>query len=296
MLFAKDLSMPEGPVLLRDKSWVVVETGPDRGCVTHVSADGETKRIIAKTGRPNGLAVDDVGVIWAAETNTPSLLRLTMNGQKVVFLTSCNGEKFLFPNDLVFGPDGALYMTDSGILFSDLFPGGKLRPDFRDIRLNGRVYRIDLDTKEIEKIDSRIRFPNGIVFGPDDYLYVSEMLTGMVYRYKWEDGTIVGGREAFSNVIDPKASGGLSGPDGMKFGKDGNLYVAVYGQGEVTVLGKEGEVIRRIKTEGRLPTNCAFGPAGLKKLYVTEDEFGTLEVHDVGTDGFQLYNGQRRGH
>ena len=177
-----------------------------------------------------------------------------------------------------------------------LFIWGKLRPDYRDIRLDGCVYRIDLDMKEIKKIDSRIRFPNGIVFGPDDYLYVSETLTGMVYRYKWEDSTIVGGREDFSSVIDPQASRALTGPDGMKFGKDGNLYVTVYGQGEVIVLGKDGEVIRRIKTEGSLPTNCAFGPAGSKKLYVTEDELGTLEVHDVDTDGFQLYNGQRRGH
>jgi gluconolactonase len=291
MIFAKDLSVPEGPVLLADNSWVVVEMGSDRGCVTHVSADGKTKRVIAKTGRPNGLAVDDVGVIWVAESNTPSLLRLTMDGQKVIFLTACDGEKFLFPNDLVFGPAGALYMTDSGILFSDFAPGGKVRPDYMDIPLDGRVYRIDLDTKEIEKIDSGIRFTNGIVFGPDDYLYVNETLTGMVYRYKWDDGGIVGGREDFGNVIDPQVSGGLMGPDGMKFGEDGNLYVTVYGQGDVTVLGKDGEVVRRIKTKGSMPTNCAFGPRGSKQLYVTEDENGTLEVLDVGTDGFPLYRG-----
>ena len=44
-------------------------------------------------------------------------------------------------------------MTDSGIRFKDIFPGGKLRPDYMDLRLDGRVYRIDIYTKEIEKID-----------------------------------------------------------------------------------------------------------------------------------------------
>jgi gluconolactonase len=94
--------------------------------------------------------------------------------------------------------------------------------------------------------------------------------------------------------MDPDYSGGFRGPDGMKFGADGKLYVTVYGQGDVTVLGSDGEVAGRIKTEGSLPTNCAFGPAGSRKLYVTETEFGTLEVFDVDTDGFPLYTGLRR--
>ncbi len=75
----------------------------------------------------------------------------------------------------------------------------------------------------------------------------------------------------------------------MKFGLNGHLYVTVYGQGDVTVLGKDGKVSERIKLEGRLPTNCAFGPEGSKKLYITETEFGRMEVFDVGVDGFPLY-------
>jgi gluconolactonase len=46
-----------------------------------------------------------------------------------------------------------------------------------------------------------------------------------------------------------------------------------------------------MKTEGSMPTNCAFGPPGSRKLYVTEDERGTLEVLDVDTDGFPLFRG-----
>jgi gluconolactonase len=290
MIFSSDLSVPEGPVLLSDGSWLVVEMGPDKGSVTHISPDGQDKRIVAKTGRPNGLAVDKDGYIWVAESQDPALLRLTLDGEVEVFLKECNGEPFLFPNDLAFGPDGALYLTDSGILFEDFAPGGKVRPDWMDVYPDGRVYKVDVTTKAIEKLDTGIRFTNGIAFDPDDNLYVNETLTGMVFRYEWKDGE-VGPREDFGNVIAPDAPEGIKGPDGMKFGANGHLYVTVFGQGDVTVLGPDGAVVDRIKTEGSFPTNLVFGAPGSKKIYVTEDEFGTLEVFDVDTDGLPLYIG-----
>ncbi len=292
MIFARDLGVPEGPVALADGSWLVVEMGPDRGCVTHLGEDGSIERVIARTGRPNGLAVDGEGTIWVAESQEPSLIRLSMDGSSEVFLTGCDGEPFLFPNDLCFGPDGALYMTDSGLRFEDWAPGGSIREDFMRAEIDGRVYRIDPKTSGIEKVDQGLRFTNGIAFGPDDDLYVSETLTGMVYRYGWEDGVVVGGREPFGNVVYGEPTGTPIGPDGMAFGKDGKLYVTVYGQGDVTVLSPEGEVVERIETAGRLPTNVAFG-AGERKIYVTEVELGQVEVFEVDTEGLILYSSDR---
>jgi gluconolactonase len=270
--------------------------GPDRGCVTHISTDGQSKRIIGKTGRPNGLAVDKDGIIWVAESMkpVPCLIRMTMDGETEVFLTECDGEPFLFPNDLAFGPDGALYMTDSGIMFEDFAPGGNIRPDWETVPIDGRVYKIDVQTKEIKKLDSGIRFTNGIAFDPDDNLYSNETLTGMIYRYQWNDGE-VGPREDFGNVNAPQGPKGLKGPDGMKFGANGNLYATVIIQGDVTVLGPDGAVVQRIKTDGDFPTNLCFGPPGSKKIYVTEDAKGTMEVFDVDTDGLPLYTGEVKG-
>jgi gluconolactonase len=289
MLFCDGLSVPEGPVVLKDGSWLVVEMGPDRGCITHISKDGKEKRIVAKTGRPNGLAVDRNGMIWAAESQKPSLLKVTLGGEVETVLTACGAEKFLFPNDLAFGPDGMLYLTDSGILFEDFAPGGKVRPDYLDAAIDGRVYKINPQTHEVEKIDSGIQFTNGIAFGPDDNLYVNETLTGMIYKYEWQNGNVIGGRQEFGNVIAPDAPAGIKGPDGMKFGADGRLYVTVFAQGDVTILDAGGKVSDRIKTNGALPTNLAFGLPGDKRIYVTEDKHGTLEVFDVGVDGFKLY-------
>ena len=286
-VFASGLFFPEGPVALPDGTWLVVEGG-ERGCVTQISADGKTRRTVAVTGLPNGLAVDSSGAIWVAEPKVPSLLRVTLAGHVEVFLTECNGEPFLYPNDLCFGPDGALYLTDSGITAADFEPGGKVRPDFNTCPMDGRVYRIDVRTKTIEKIDSGLRFTNGIAFGPDNDLYVNETLTGAVYRYRWKDGG-VGPREVFGNVWNESTYPTLRGPDGMAFGADGKLYVAVFGQGDVTVLGTDGRVVERLRTQGSRPTNVAFGLPGQRKLYVTEYERGQIEVFPVETDGLALW-------
>jgi gluconolactonase len=287
MIFATGFIAPEGPVALPDGNWVIVEGGAARGCVTHISADGQTKRIVKKTGRPNGLAVDSHGVIWVAESKMPSLLRLTMDGKADVVATECDGEKFLFPNDLCFGPDGALYLTDSGVFIDDFAPNNQIRPDYMDVRYDGRVYRVDVETGKVKKLDTGIKFTNGIAFGPDDLLYANETLTGNIYRYE------NGARMLFGNVIRPDAPPGWKGPDGMAFSTDGRLYVAVFGQNDVTVLGRHGEVTERIRTEGNLPTNIAFALPGRKRIHVTEYEFGQMEAFDVATDGLPLWAGPK---
>jgi gluconolactonase len=289
MILVKDLGNPEGPVLLPDgKSLALVEMHPDRGWITRLSLDGKKRGVIVKTGRPNGMTIDRDGILWVAESvNPPSLLRVTLDGKAEIVLTACDGEPFLFPNDLCFGPDGMLYMTDSGVLHGEW---GKLTPDERRVAgTDGRLYRIDLKSMFIEKLDSGIPFANGIAFGPDGYLYANGTLSGMVYRYKWDNGKI-GSRTAFGSVVNPDLPESYRGPDGMAFGQNGNLYVAVVGQGDVTVLGPDGGVVRRIQLEGLAPTNVVFGPPGSRKIYVTEQGVGHLEVHDVGTDGLLLYN------
>jgi len=287
MIFTDGLSRPEGPALLHDGSWLCVEMGPDRGCVTHISADGRTKRVVARTGRPNGLAGGGGGGVWVAESiDPPSLLRMTLDGRFGVFMTECEGEPFLFPNDLCFGPDGGLYMTDSGIPYATWV---ERRADYRNVATDGRVYRIDLRTRRATRLDTGLRFANGILFGPDNSLYVNETITGNLFRYPWEGGAIVPRREFITNVLDPYGPDVYKGPDGMALGRDRRLYVTVFGQGDVTVLEPDGALVRRLPLEGKSPTNVAFGPRGEQRIYVTEQGNGRIEVLAVKTEGWPLY-------
>jgi gluconolactonase len=291
LIFANGLKNPEGPVSLVDGSWLIVEGGADRGCMTWISPDGQTTRVVAKTGRPNGLAIDSKGAIWAAESKFPSLLKVSFDGRVETVATGCDGEPFLFPNDLCFGPDGAIYMTDSGVFIDEFAPNNAVREDFESIDYDGRVYRIEPASGRVTKLDSGIKFTNGIAFDSAKALYVNESATGAIYRYAWSDEEVSSEREYFGNVVDSSLPKAWRGPDGMAFGLDGRLYVAVFGQGDVTVLDASGQVAERMKTHGSLPTNIAFAGAGSKRVYVTEYESGTLQTFEVPCDGLPLWSG-----
>ena len=73
-------------------------------------------------------------------------------------LPAVDGEPFLFPNDLCLGPDGALYLTDSGVVIQEFAPNNQIRPDYTSVYYDGRVYRIDIASGRVEKIDSGIKF------------------------------------------------------------------------------------------------------------------------------------------
>jgi gluconolactonase len=290
LIVCDDLGEPEGPVLLADGSWLVTELRPDRGCVTRISAAGSERHVIARTGRPNGLALDRDGVLWVAESgSTPSVVALTLDGRELRRFTTVAGEPMLWPNDICVGPDRFLYVTDSGMLVGEHLPNGRLRDDYATATYRGRVYRIDPATGDGTVLDDGLRFPNGIAFGPSGNLFVSETLTGNVYVYRRSSGS-VWPRSLFGNVIDGERElPGLRGPDGMAFSDDGRLWIAVFGQADVTVLRPDGSVSERIPTRGREPANVAFGPPGSGTVVVTEHQLGCLEVLAVDATPLPLY-------
>jgi gluconolactonase len=284
-IFTTDLGYPEGPVPLPDGSVVVTELARARGCITHVAADGSHRRV-AVTGRPNGLAIDRDGVLWLAESLGPALVRVTLDGAVEQVADELAGEPLLWPNDLCFGPDGALYLTDSGALVSDFMDGDSPKPGWEDVPLDGKIFRVDRDTNEATVLDRGLAFINGIAFGPDGLMYATETRTGNVYRYSPDSWR----RELFGDVLDDDWPGtGFRGPDGMAFDADGNLYVAVFGQGDITVLDASGDVLRRLPLRGSLPTNCAFASDGSRSLFVVENEHGTIERIELETDGLELW-------
>ena len=103
--------------------------------------------------------------------------------------------------DIVFGPDGDLYITES----------------------TGNVERFDGRTGEYRGLfagGSGGDF-EGLAFGPDGNLYVSEdhYVSSSVKRFHGTTGAFLG------NFVAP-GSGGLNGPRDLIFGPDGNLYVS----------------------------------------------------------------------
>ena len=289
MVFCENLEHPEAPVRLRDGSWLVVQMRMGNGAVCRISANGKNVSEIRQTGRPNGLLAGKNGDIWVAETWEPSLIKLSANGSSRVIARGNRERLFLWPNDLVWGPDGAIYMTDSGVLVSDLISAEGLRPERWSGPMEGRLYRIDPETEAVECLDSGFQFANGLAFGPDGRLCVAETVTGNIYRYDFTDRLEINSRILFATVMDKTEPGRVAGPDGLAFDKVGNLYAAMFGLGHVAVVGPSGHVSRRITTKGSGPTNLAFGEDGSNQLYVTEFQRGQIETLTVPGEGYIPY-------
>jgi streptogramin lyase len=129
-----------------------------------------------------------------------------------------------------------------------------------------------------------------MVFGPDENLYVSNLLGGPtfaqrgVFRYNGVTGE-------FMDVFVPGGSGGLRRPLVLVFGPDGNLYV-----GDVGALAQGGLAIRRYDGHTGAPIDVfvASGSGGLgagDPQFFTFGPDGNLYVASQGTHRILRFSG-----
>ncbi|WP_299587549.1 SMP-30/gluconolactonase/LRE family protein [uncultured Microbulbifer sp.] len=283
-----DLQEPEGPVCLPDGKIYVVEMSSTRNCVSRIDTYGRYQQVGHPGWRPNGMAIDGDGNLWIAGAGVKKLVRMRPDGVILNTYEGPEGRPYLWPNDLVFGQNGLLYMTDSGIDPDKFFQGQTIRADFRDCEYDGRVFEIDPSNGRVLRvIDSGLSFPNGIAFDANDVLYVGETLTGNIYRYDLISSASIEAK-LFGNVVIGSPNDCV-GPDGMAFGDDGQLYCAVFGQGDVSVLDCDGRIVERIPTCGIRPTNIAFCEDRTGGAVVTVLDLGCLEWLDLPSRGRGLY-------
>jgi gluconolactonase len=287
--FATGVGAPEGPVPLPDGSMYVTEMSAATLQVTRLFPNGERKVVKRTGGRPNGLAIDGDGNLWIAEAGLRAVICIDVEGRELQRIDHDGEQDFRLPNDLCFGRNGLLYLTDSGLAAKDFLDGQNFAEGYRRFAWDGRVYEIDPVKGEVLRIlDRGLLFTNGIAFGPDDSLYANASFTGEIYRYD-VFGAAKPKRELFGNVLQPFEGDDFRGPDGMCWGEDGRLYCTVYGQRNVTVLNKDGSVAQRLPLEGDNPTNCAFALSG-KTLLVTEVDRGRVEQLATPCGGLALYH------
>jgi len=144
-----------------------------------------------------------------------------------------------FPNDIVFGPDGNLYVSHTTV---DGQHGGVLRYDGTTGGLLGDF-----------AVGGPLVGTGGILFAPNGDLYVSNRGGDSILRYDGKTG-------AFIDTFVPSGSGGLQRPRGLAFGPDGDLYVSSSGgpQGVLRYNQTSGAFIDVFAANARSPQGIVF--------------------------------------
>ena len=153
-------------------------------------------------------------------------------------------------NDAACDPQGRLW---AGTLADDHRAGG------------GALYRLDPDGR-VERMLDGLTISNGLGWSVDGgTMYFADSGPRVIHAFAFdgERGTIADGR-VLVEVPDEVGT-----PDGLTVDADGDLWVAVYGAGQVHRYTPEGELREVLSVPARETTSCAFAGPGLSRLYVT---------------------------
>jgi gluconolactonase len=217
-------------------------------------ADGQKQEVIS-LGDPDGNTYDKQQRLLDCASVLRAVIRLSPDGKSYVIVADhYQGKRLNSPNDVVLGPDGAIYFTDPT---SDLPAGQKQEIPFKGVYRIGKDGQVQLLTKELTE-------PNGLAFSPDGKkLYVddSEQRNIRVYDFQ-PDGTLANGR-----IFGDEKAGPKDGvPDGLKVDMEGNLYAV--GPKGIWAWSPQGIHLGTIVVPEQ-PANLAWGDADYSTLFIT---------------------------
>jgi gluconolactonase len=248
---ATGFGFTEGPVW--DKTGFLYVSDEETNKILRVYNDGHKEEWIS-LGDPDGNTYDRQLRLLDCASVLRAIIRIRPDGQYTVLADRYQGKKFNSPNDVVLGPDGAIYFTDPTL---DLPQSEK-----QEIPFQG-VYRLD-EEGDVTLLTKELSQPNGLAFAPDGkHFYVddSELRNIRVYD------VIAGGAIANGRILAEEPGGKGDGvPDGMRVDRQGNIYVT--GPQGIWVWDAHGHHLGTIVVPEQ-PANLTWGDADYQTLYIT---------------------------
>jgi sugar lactone lactonase YvrE len=178
----------------------------------------------------------------------------------------------------VVAADGTITRGSSLLPSSSRFNDGKCDPagTFLAGSLNlaeapGSEVLLRFGPAALATIDDDLTLSNGLGWSPDGTVFYStDTLAGVVYRRSYDAVTgAVGEREVFLRI-----GGGV--PDGMTVDAAGDLWVAVWGAGEVRRFTPDGEQTGVVYVDAPHSSSAAFIGPDLDLLLITTAQWDLL--------------------
>jgi gluconolactonase len=238
--------------------------------IFRVYPDGKKEEVIS-LGDPDGNTFDRQHRLIDCASVLRAIIHVTPDGKYKILADHYQGKKLNSPNDVIIGPDGAIYFTDPTL---DLVAGEKQETPFQG------VYRLD-ENGNLRLLIKDLGQPNGLAFSPDGkHFYVDDDESRDIRVYDVADGTLSNGR-VFGKEPGGKGDGV---PDGIKVDKSGNLFVT--GPGGIWIWDPEGNHLGTIVMPEQ-PANLTWGDKDYRTLYIT----ATTSVYRLETKalGFLPY-------
>jgi gluconolactonase len=270
--FASGLGFIEGPVW-DDSAQTLSVVSINHGCVYVMDRNGSKVQTVEVGGGPNGLVLSRSGLliaqnggIFGASGAAQAGVQRIVDGRVDYVL----GKGFLAPNDLAFGPDGRLYVTDPATDRALVEP------------TEGRLLACDLKTGECEVIVDGRLFPNGLAFEADgQHLLLAHTYPRVIERLHCSaSGWVSEG--IFCTLTNGR-------PDGMAIDEEGNVWICTPGTGGIEIFDRRGIFLQRIELgAGTMTTNICFGGRERCDVFITAAGIGTVLTLKTDVPGLLL--------
>jgi len=246
---ATGFGFTEGPVW--DAAGFLYVSDETQNEIYRVRPDGSKDSVLA-LGDPDGNTFDRQHHLIDCASVLRAIILVNPNGQYKTLAERFQGKRFNSPNDVVVGPDGALYFTDPTL---DLPPGER-----QEIPFQG-VYRLG-DNGDVRLLINDMSQPNGLAFSPDGKkLYVDDSEQKNIRVFDFSAPATVANERVFG---DEKEEGGV--PDGIRVDEAGNLFVV--GPKGIWVWNAQGHHLGTIIVPEQ-PANLGWGEKDYRTLYIT---------------------------